>query len=58
MALVIADMSLAENVSTDVILFNIDSKAEYINEPILNVFLRVFNQMQGFCVESPFLADH
>ncbi len=56
-ALVIADMSLAENVSTDVILFNIDSKAEYSNEPILNVFLRVFNQMQGFCVESPFLAD-
>lgn len=56
-ALIIADMSLAENVSTDVILFNIDSKAEYSNEPILNVFLRVFNQMQGFCVESPFLAD-
>lgn len=56
-ALVIADMSLAENVSTDVILFNIDSKAEYNQEPILNVFLRVFNEMQGFCVESPFLAD-
>ncbi len=56
-ALVIADMSLAENVSTDVILFNIDSKAAYSNEPILNIFLRVFNQMQGFCVESPFLAD-
>ncbi len=55
--IVIADMSLAGNVSTDVILFNIDSKAEYSNEPILNVFLRVFNQMQGFCVESPFLAD-
>ena len=36
-ALVIADMSMAENVSTDVILFNIDSKAEYSNEPILNV---------------------
>lgn len=56
-ALVIADMSLAENVSTDVILFNIDSKAEYNQEPILNVFLRVFNEMQGYCVENPFLAD-
>jgi len=56
-ALVIADITLAENVSTDVILFNIDSKAEYNKEPILNVFLRVFNEMQGFCVESPFLAD-
>lgn len=56
-ALVIADMTRAENVSTDVILFNIDSKAEYNKEPIINVFLRVFNEMQGFCVESPFLAD-
>jgi len=56
-ALVIADMNLAENVSTDVILFNIDSKAEYNKEPILNIFLRVFNEMQGFCVGNPFLAD-
>lgn len=55
--LVIADMTLAENVSTDVILFNIDAKAEHNKEPILNVFLRVFNEMQGFCVENPFLAD-
>lgn len=56
-ALVLADMSAAENVSTDVILFNIDSKAEYNKEPIINVFLRVFNDMQGFCEENPFLAD-
>lgn len=55
--LVIGDMNLAENVSTDVILFNIDAKAEHNKEPILNVFLRVFNEMQGFCVENPFLAD-
>lgn len=55
--LVIADMTLAENVSTDVILFNIDAKAEHNKEAILNVFLRVFNEMQGFCVENPFLAD-
>ena len=32
-------------------------KAEYNKDPILNVFLRVFNEMQGFCVESPFVAD-
>ncbi len=59
-ALVIADMSLAENVSTDVILFNIDSKStgsDSDKDPILDVFLRVFNEMQGFCVENPFLAD-
>ena len=59
-ALVIADMSVAENVSTDVILFNIDSKStgsDSNKDPILDVFLRVFNEMQGFCEENPFLAD-
>ncbi len=58
--LVIADMSLAENVSTDVILFNIDAKAagsQRNKDPLLDVFLKVFNEMQGFCGEIPFLAE-
>lgn len=58
-ALVIADMNLAENVSTDVILFNIDSKSagsQSNKDPILDVFMKVFNEMQGFCGEIPFLA--
>ncbi len=58
--LVIADMNLAANISADVILFNIDSKAANVQsnkDPIINVFLRVFNEMQGFCGDIPFLAD-
>lgn len=57
--LVIADMGLAEDVSTDVILFNIDSKntGSGRKDPILDVFLKVFNEMQGFCGEIPFLAE-
>lgn len=58
--LVIADMTLAANTSADVILFNIDSKSassQTNKDAIIDVFLRVFNEMQGFCGESPFLAD-
>lgn len=58
--LVIADMTLAENVSTDVILFNIDSKSsgsQSNKDPILDVFMKVFNEMLGFCGEISFLAE-
>ena len=48
-------------VSTDVILFNIDSKSEMTGkqskDAIVSVFLRVFNEMQGFCGTNPYLAD-
>lgn len=58
--MVIADMELASNVPTDVILFNIDSKSvsigKEVEEPLVYVFLRVFNQMQGFSSE-PYIAD-
>ena len=57
---VIADMVNASNVSTDVILFNIDSKSsnsESEKDKILDVFLKVFNEMRGYCTEYPFLAD-
>ena len=59
--LVLADMKLAASVPTDVILFNIDSKSETTGkqskDAIVSVFLKVFNEMQGFCGSIPFLAD-
>ncbi|BDZ68761.1 DUF6079 family protein [Methanobacterium ferruginis] len=57
---VIADMELAANTSTDVILFNIDSKStgSYTNKDrILSVFMKVFNEKLGFSGDRPFLAD-
>jgi hypothetical protein len=59
--MVLADMKLAASVPTDVILFNIDSKSEMSGkqskDAIVSVFLKVFNEMQGFCGSIPFLAD-
>lgn len=59
--MVLADMRLATSVSTDVVLFNIDSKGEQNGkqdkDAIVSVFLKVFNEMQGFCGAIPFLAD-
>ena len=58
---VIADMQLAASVPTDVILFNIDSKSEMSGkqdkDAIVYVFLKVFNEMLGFCGSNPYLAD-
>ena len=62
-AMVLADMRLAASVAanTDVVLFNIDSKSEMTGkqskDAIVSVFLKVFNEMQGFCGSIPFLAD-
>lgn len=54
-------MKLAADTPTDVILFNIDSKSESDGkenkDAIVNVFLKVFNEMQGFCGSIPYLAD-
>lgn len=60
--MVLADMRLAANVSSDIILFNIDSKSGMADtqnnkEAILSVFLKVFNQHLGFYGANPFLAD-
>ena len=59
--MVLADMKLAADTPTDVILFNIDSKSESNSkenkDAIVNVFLKVFNEMQGFCGSMPYLAD-
>lgn len=58
---VLADMRLAGTIPTDVILFNIDSKSEMSGkqskDAIVSVFLRVFNEMLGFCGAIPHLAD-
>lgn len=62
-AMVLADMRLAASIAaqTDVVLFNIDSKSEMSGkqskDAIVSVFLKVFNEMQGFCGSIPFLAD-
>ena len=59
--IVLADMKLAAHTDTDVVLFNIDSKSDSNSkqnkDAIVNVFLKVFNEMQGFCGAMPFLAD-
>lgn len=58
--MVLADMELACNTPTDVVLFNIDSKSKSAGtknkDSILNVFLRVFNEVQNFSTD-PHLAD-
>ncbi|MDD4402235.1 MAG: BREX system P-loop protein BrxC [Desulfitobacteriaceae bacterium] len=59
--MVLADMQLATSVPTEVILFNIDSKSEitgkHAKDAIVSVFLKVFNEIQGFCGSIPVLAD-
>lgn len=60
-AMVLADMKLASETPADVILFDIDAKADSNSkqnkDAIVNVFLKVFNEMQGFCGSLPHLAD-
>ncbi|RXM67782.1 BREX system P-loop protein BrxC [Clostridium tetani] len=55
------NMKQAGEVSTDVILFNIDSKSDSDSksnkDAIVNVFNKVFNEMQGFCGSMPWIAD-
>lgn len=59
--IVLADMKLAADTNTDVVLFNIDAKSDggskQNKNAIVHVFLKVFNEMQGFCGTMPFLAD-
>ncbi len=59
--MVLADMRLAADIPTDVVLFNIDSKSEVNGKQskvaIVSVLQNVFNEMQGFSGSNPFLAD-
>ncbi|MGH8375542.1 MAG: BREX system P-loop protein BrxC, partial [Pseudomonas sp.] len=57
-AMIRADIDRAVANTAEVILFNIDSKASSndAGNPILNVFLRVFNEHQGFSSDHPHIA--
>lgn len=57
-AFIRADIDKAVSGLADVVLFNIDSKASSNDDgnPILNVFLRVFNEHQGFSGDHPHIA--
>ncbi|MBL1259972.1 MAG: BREX system P-loop protein BrxC [Thiotrichaceae bacterium] len=57
-AMLRADIIKAVRNSTDTILFNIDSKASTNDggNAIINVFLRVFNEHQGFSGDHPHIA--
>lgn len=57
-AMLAADIERAIKHDTDVILFNIDSKADTgRDDPILTVFLNVFNELLGYSPDHPHIAD-
>jgi hypothetical protein len=57
--LLLADIQRAVSGSADVILFNIDAKADSKSDRdvILQVFLRVFNEKLGYSGDAPHIAD-
>lgn len=58
-AMLLADIHRAVQGTADVILFNIDAKADNKSErdAILQVFMRVFNEKLGFSGDAPHIAD-
>jgi len=58
-AMLLADIQRAVQGSADVILFNIDAKADNKSErdAILQVFIRVFNEKLGYSGDAPHVAD-
>ncbi|MCP4747910.1 MAG: BREX system P-loop protein BrxC [Desulfobacteraceae bacterium] len=50
-AMFLGDLKRVTNADTDIILFNIDSKADASDgkATLLSVFWRIFNESQGFC---------
>ncbi|UWS34256.1 BREX system P-loop protein BrxC [Erwinia pyrifoliae] len=57
-ALFLADIKKAVHHPTEVILFNIDSRANVDDkeDAILKVFLKVFNDRVGYCADFPHIA--
>lgn len=57
-AMLVGDIKRVVAPSTDVILFNIDSKAEAQEgrDAILQVFLKVLNELQGYSPDHPHIA--
>lgn len=60
-SMLVAKMTKSGNISSDVVLFNIDSKGSAKvgsgKEAIVEVFMKVFNEMQGYCGSIPYLAE-
>lgn len=62
-SMVLANMDRAARISSDVILFNIDAESkskgnsEEDKDPIVDVFLRVFNKMRGYYGGNPYIAE-
>jgi len=58
-AMLLADIQRAAQGSSDVILFNIDAKADSKSDRdvILQVFLRVFNEKLGYSGDAPHIAE-
>ncbi len=58
-AMLLADIQRAVQGTSDVILFNIDAKADSKTDRdvILQVFLRVFNEKLGYSGDAPHIAD-
>ncbi len=54
-----AEMKRVADLDNQVILFNIDSRADPSEgrRAILSVLWKVFNEMQGFCPDYPFIAE-
>lgn len=59
--MVLADMKAAGDINADVILFNIDSKSDSTSksskDAIVKVFMKVFNEMLGYCASMPWIAE-
>ena len=57
-AMLLGDIRTAISKDTDVILFNIDSRANTDDkeDAILKVFLKVFNERLGYCGDHPHIA--
>jgi hypothetical protein len=57
--MLLADIKKCTTSDTDVVLFNIDSRADSREGrgAILSVFWRVFNEMQGFSGDHPHIAE-
>lgn len=60
-ALLVGDIRRSVEQDADVVLFNIDSKADVHDarhrDTVLEVFMKVFNELQGYCADIPELAE-
>lgn len=58
---ILADLKKAGDITTDVVLFDIDAKSESDSmadkDSIVKVLNKVFNEMQGFCGSIPWIAE-